>query len=198
VRSDLSLDHSAYLSHLITATTLFQRVKSNKKDCRRLAKRSAEIVHDILRQTKDYGEHLPLEAQHNITQIEQIFHDINGFMRQLRSQMFMKRYARQLENKDEIMKYENLLDEALIMFGVNLQISIHRRLTMLQRETSERHGEVLDVSRMTDSERELLTKILAKDCTAQFRHAFFFTPKVPLCPYMGTTITDCGEGRDCS
>jgi biotin-(acetyl-CoA carboxylase) ligase len=87
----------------------------------------------------------------------------------------MKRYARQLENKDEIVKYEKLLDEALIMFGVclprylrnghfrivasfiqvSLQISIHRRLTILQRETSERHGEVLDVSRITDSEREV-------------------------------------------
>jgi len=147
----------------VNVLEMSERVKSNKKECRRLARRSADIVDDILRQTRDYGEDIPLEAQYSIAQIEQIFHKINGFMTQLSNQRFMKRYARQLENKDQIVKYEKLLDETLVMFRVSLQISIHRRLTMLQRETSERHDKVLDVSRISDLEREqLLTKILAK------------------------------------
>jgi hypothetical protein len=45
-------------------------VKSNKKDCQRLANRAAEIVGDIWRQTKDFGVDLPVEAQQSVEEIE--------------------------------------------------------------------------------------------------------------------------------
>jgi hypothetical protein len=33
-----------------------RKTRSNKKDCKRLVSRAAEMVHDIWRQTKDYGD----------------------------------------------------------------------------------------------------------------------------------------------
>ena len=48
-----------------------QKVKSNKKDCKQLATRAAEVVRDILRQGKDYGDHLPVEVQDCVFKIEQ-------------------------------------------------------------------------------------------------------------------------------
>ena len=48
----------------------YQKVKSNKKGCKRLARRATEIVGDIWRQTKDYGVKLPVEAQQSVEEIE--------------------------------------------------------------------------------------------------------------------------------
>jgi len=166
---------------VVTIWEMSRKVKSNKKDCMQLASRLTEIVHDLLRQTKDYGDQLPLEAQHSIAQIELILHDVGCFMKQLGHQGFFRRYARQDDNRDQIMKYEKSLDEALLMFGVSMQISMHRRLAALDNVSRERYDKVLDISRMSESEREFLTKILAKtersglNLDVPAPHLFFFS-----------------------
>jgi hypothetical protein len=66
--SDVSL--LAKITSHVTHTSL-QRVKSNKKDCRRLASRAVEQIHGIWRQTKDYGEEVPPEVQRSLTEIQQ-------------------------------------------------------------------------------------------------------------------------------
>jgi hypothetical protein len=50
--------------------TEYQKVKSNKKDCQRLASRGTKIVGDIWRQTKDFGVDLPVEARESVEEIE--------------------------------------------------------------------------------------------------------------------------------
>ena len=50
---------------------VYQKVKSNKDDCKHLARRTAEIFQDIYRQTKDFSE-LPPEVQSSINQIERL------------------------------------------------------------------------------------------------------------------------------
>jgi hypothetical protein len=48
-----------------------QQVKSNKKECDHIAKRSTQLVQDILRQTKDFDVALPAEVEESIVQIEE-------------------------------------------------------------------------------------------------------------------------------
>jgi hypothetical protein len=47
-----------------------QRVTSNKSDCQRLGQRAAGNFHNIWRQTKDYGNVLPVEVRQSIGDIE--------------------------------------------------------------------------------------------------------------------------------
>jgi hypothetical protein len=162
-----------------------KKVNSNKEDCKDLAIRAAEIFHDIWRQTKDYGE-LPTEVQYSIDQIERIFHDIIDFMRDLETQNFVRRYARQDDNKGRIERFTKLLDEGILLFGVNLQISVYRlhtetsqvvKNTLLEWDgvSRERHNEVLDVAQMSEKEREqLLTKLLEYAQFGKSRSLFFF------------------------
>jgi len=155
---------------VIIVWEMSKKVKSNKKDCKLLATRAEEIVRDVCRQTKDYGDQLPAEVQNSICQIEQIFQDIVAFMKELEDQKFLRRFARQDYNKNRIEQFNKLLDEAIQTFGLNLQIGVLQHQTAFQRfqlelddVSRERHDEVLDMSRMSESEREqLLTKILAK------------------------------------
>jgi len=162
-----------------------QKVKANKKDCKALACRATEIVYDISQQTNCYVDELPTEVQQSVDQIERIFHDIISFMKDFEDQKFFRRYARQDDNKGRIAQLNKLLDESIVLFGVNLQLSVHRlhvesshciKSTFVELDdvSRERHGEVLDISRMSEKERELLTQILSH---ARFRgggHAFFF------------------------
>jgi hypothetical protein len=174
---------------VLTLLEMSQKVNSNKKDCKRLATRTADVFHDIWRQTKDYSE-LPTEVRQSIDQVEQIFGGIIDLVKDLEDQNFLTRYAHQDDNKGRIESSTKLLDEAIELFEMNLQMSVHR----LHTETSqvmknsflelddisrERHDEVLDLSRMSEKERELLTKIL--DC-AQFGKIsipFFFFISAP-------------------
>jgi hypothetical protein len=47
-----------------------QKAKSNKKGCEHIAKRSAQLVQDIWRQTKDFGVALPAEVLGSVVEIE--------------------------------------------------------------------------------------------------------------------------------
>jgi len=172
---------------VITLIEMSQKVKSNKKDCKHLARRTAEIFQDIYRQTKDYSE-LPSEVQSSIDQIERIFDDILAFMKQLENQKFVAQYSRQDDNKSRISDYTRRLDEAIIHFGVNLQISVlrlHAETSSIMKSTfleldvvsRARHGEVLDVSRMSVKERELLARLLEYaqfGAISRISIAFFF------------------------
>jgi hypothetical protein len=42
----------------------------NKKGCEHIAKRSAQLVQDIWRQTKDFGVVLPEEVERSVVSIE--------------------------------------------------------------------------------------------------------------------------------
>src|SRR4051794_29781274 len=100
---------------------MLQKVKSNKKDCKQLARRAVETLHDIWRQTKDHGEDLPVEVQESIDNIERlvpwscsfgryieiffyyrIFRDVIAFMKRLENQHFVKRLVRQDDNKSHV------------------------------------------------------------------------------------------------
>jgi hypothetical protein len=47
-----------------------QKVRSNKKGCEHIAERSAQLVYDIWRQTKDFDVTLPAEVEKSVAQIE--------------------------------------------------------------------------------------------------------------------------------
>jgi hypothetical protein len=52
-----------------TIVPTVQKAKSNKKGCEHIAKRSAQLVQDIWRQTKDFGVALPAEVEESVVQI---------------------------------------------------------------------------------------------------------------------------------
>jgi hypothetical protein len=166
-----------------------EKVKSNKKDCRRLAQRATDIVNDIWRQTKDHGVNLPVEAQQSVEEIEKIIRDIVDLMKKLEKQGRFHRYAHQDENKTCIDKAAKLLDEAIQRFDTNMQISILLKqqcawgaLVELDGVSRDRHGEILVASQMTEKERvQLLTEIVHY---ARFG-VFFFDPRL--------TINDVGQ-----
>jgi hypothetical protein len=47
-----------------------QKVRSNKKGCEHIAERSAQLVQDIWRQTKDFDVALPAEVEKSVVKIE--------------------------------------------------------------------------------------------------------------------------------
>ena len=103
-----------------------------------MANRAEEIFRNVQTQTKDYQDQLPEEVQCSIRRIEQwappiltsithsqvlirsrIFQDIINFLKQLQEQGFVKRYARQDENKRQISQFSELLDKAMLEFSVS-------------------------------------------------------------------------------
>jgi hypothetical protein len=143
-------------------------VKSNKEDCKRLARRGAGILRLIYEKTN--GGELPVDVQGSVDEIERIFHDIIAFMILLQKQRLIKRFSLQDENKSRIAYFTKLLDESIHSFELNLQLSLYRRHTEasecmtatfheMDHVSRERHGELLDGSK--ECER-LLMKLL--DC----------------------------------
>jgi len=144
---------------VLIVVEMSQRIKSNRKSCEQLATRAAELVNDIFRQTVDYGGDLPDEVKGSIEVIEQICRDILQFMNELLGQSLLRSFSRQDSNKSRIEELQRSLDEALQGFSINLQMSVLRMHMKISEVSEKRHDEVLVVSRMSESERVLLTKI---------------------------------------
>ncbi|KAJ7794901.1 hypothetical protein B0H14DRAFT_3158904 [Mycena olivaceomarginata] len=146
----------------------------NKKGCEHIAKRSAQLVQDIWRQTKDFGVVLPEEVERSVVDIENLFKEIESFFGGLETEKAWKRFARQDVHKSQVAEYGRLLDEAMMQFSFNLELSIPRlhmesaaadekrhaavhRLHMESAAADEkRHAAVLTVSQMSESERLIM------------------------------------------
>ncbi|KAJ7923357.1 hypothetical protein B0H13DRAFT_1980437 [Mycena leptocephala] len=148
------------LSETIVSTV--QKVKTNKKGCEHIAERSAQLVQDIWRQIKDFDVALPAEVEKSVVQIEKLFKEIKEFFEGLKKENIWERFARQDRNKSQVEEYGRLLDEAMLHFSMNLELSLHRLHLELAAAEQKRHADVLDVSRMSESERLLLTQIRGK------------------------------------
>ncbi|KAF7364908.1 hypothetical protein MVEN_00361300 [Mycena venus] len=166
-------------STVIVFFQLSEKLKSNKKGCKHIAERSAQLVRDIWRQTKDFGVALPAEVEESVLQIEKLFKEITTFFEGLKRENLFQRLARQDENKSRVEEYGRLLTEAMDQFSINLQLSIHRLSVEFAEVERMRHADVLANSQMSESERmQLLTQILAKSGNVHMeKHAaiaFFF------------------------
>ncbi|KAJ7824199.1 hypothetical protein B0H14DRAFT_1303873 [Mycena olivaceomarginata] len=135
---------------------------------------------DIWRQTKDFGVVLPEEVERSVVDIENLFKEIENFFGELETKKTWKSFVRQDLHKSQVAEYGRLLDEAMMQFSINLELSIHRlhmesaavdekrhaavyRLHMESSAADEkRHAAVLTVSQMSESERLLLTQIRDK------------------------------------
>ncbi|KAJ6556791.1 hypothetical protein DFH09DRAFT_1365496 [Mycena vulgaris] len=141
------------VSAVIVVLELSEKAKSNKKGCAHIAERSAQLVQDIWRQTKDFNVALPAEVEKSVIQIEKLFKEIQEFFEGLKKENFLERFARQDRNKCQVEEYGRLLDEAMLHFSMNLELGMHR----LHMESA---AAVLAASGMSESERvQLLTQI---------------------------------------
>ncbi|KAJ6556730.1 hypothetical protein DFH09DRAFT_550087 [Mycena vulgaris] len=148
------------VSAVIVVLELSEKAKSNKKGCVHIAERSAQLVHDIWRQTKDFNVALPAEVEMSVVQIEKLFKEIQEFFEGLKKENFLERFARQDRNNSQVEEYGRLLDEAMSHFSINLELGIHRLHVESAAAHQKWHAAVLAVSRMTESERvQLLTQI---------------------------------------
>ncbi|KAF7362440.1 hypothetical protein MVEN_00591400 [Mycena venus] len=158
------------VSIVIVVLDLSEKPKSNKKGCKHIAERSAQLVQDIWRQTKDFGVTLPTEVEKSVEEIEKLFQEITLFFKELIEENFWQRFALQDRHKSRIEEYGRLLDGAMLHFNMNLELSIHRsqvefaeadrkRHTAVLAVSRKRHAAVLATSRMSESERLLLTQI---------------------------------------
>ncbi|KAJ7805770.1 hypothetical protein B0H14DRAFT_1587328 [Mycena olivaceomarginata] len=158
-------------SVVLVIMELSQRAKLNKKGCEHIAERSAQLMQDIWRQTKDFGVVLPEEVERSVTKIENLFKEIESFFGGLETENAWERFVRQDLHKSQVAEYGRLLDEAMMRFSINLELSIHRlhmesaaadekrhaaihRLHLESTAADERrHAAVLTVSQMSESER---------------------------------------------
>ncbi|KAF8207926.1 hypothetical protein K438DRAFT_2013312 [Mycena galopus ATCC 62051] len=147
------------VSAVIVVLELSEKVKSNKKACERIAIRSAKLVEDIWGQTKDFSVVLPSEVQKSVVEIERLFKEIQTFLKGLSNENIWERFARQDHNKSKVEEYGRRLDEAMLDFSINLELSIHRLHVEFAAVERERHAAVLTVSQMSESERLLLAQI---------------------------------------
>ncbi|KAJ7730205.1 hypothetical protein B0H14DRAFT_3899306 [Mycena olivaceomarginata] len=175
-----STDAFPPLKSSVSVVLVIMELKSqvNKKGCEHIAKRSAQLVQDIWRQTKDFGVVLPEEVERSVVDIEKYpIKEIESFFGGLETEKAWKRFARQDVHKSQVAEYGRLLDEAMMQFSFNLELSIPRlhmesaaadekrhaavhRLHMESAAADEkRHAAVLTVSQMSESERLLLTQI---------------------------------------
>ncbi|KAJ7799527.1 hypothetical protein B0H13DRAFT_2166062 [Mycena leptocephala] len=161
-----STDAFAPLKSVVSAVLVIldgiEKVRSNKKGCEHIAERSAQLVQDIWRQTKDFDVALPAEVEKSVVQIEKLFKEIKEFFERLKKENLLERIARQDRNKSQVEEYGRLLDEAMWHFSINLELSIHRLHLEAAAADQKRHAAVLAVSRMSESERVLLTQIRGK------------------------------------
>ncbi|KAJ6552457.1 hypothetical protein DFH09DRAFT_1366309 [Mycena vulgaris] len=161
------------VSAVIVVLELSEKAKSNKKGCAHIAERSAQLVQNIWRQTKDFNLALPAEVEKSVAQIEKLFKEIEEFFEGLKTENVLERFARQDRNKSQIEEYGRLLDEAMLHFSINLELGMHR----LHMESA---AAVLAASRMTESERvQLLTQIrgdvhMGKHAAMGLASFFFF------------------------
>ncbi|KAJ6548865.1 hypothetical protein B0H19DRAFT_1265656 [Mycena capillaripes] len=148
------------VSAVIVILELSERAKSNKKGCERIAHRSAQLVQDIWRQTKDFDVALPVEVERSVAEIETLFNEIEKFFNEFEKEKPWQRFARQDRDKSQVEEYGRLLDEAMLHFSINLELSIHRLHLESAAADQKRHTAVMDISRMSESERlQLLTQI---------------------------------------
>jgi hypothetical protein len=112
----------------------------NKKGCEHIAKRSAQLVQDIWRQTKDFGVVLPEEVERSVVDIEKyvfsgltsrvlnidvacsLFKEIESFFGGLETENAWERFVRQDLHKSQVAEYRRLLDEAMMEFSVRLSL----------------------------------------------------------------------------
>ncbi|KAF8214783.1 hypothetical protein K438DRAFT_1802173 [Mycena galopus ATCC 62051] len=147
------------------------KIKSNKKGCEHIADRSAQIVQDIWKQTKNFDVALPAEVVQSVVQIEKLFEEIQNFFRGLKKENILERLACQDRNKHQIEEYGRLLDEAMLHFSFNLELSLHHLHVQFVATDRKRHTAVL---------AQLLTQIhgdvhMGKRAAIQYcLGAFFF------------------------
>ncbi|KAJ7788302.1 hypothetical protein B0H14DRAFT_3892518 [Mycena olivaceomarginata] len=80
-------------SVVLVIMELSQRAKLNKKGCEHTAKRSAQLVQDIWRQTKDFGVVLPEEVERSVVDIENLFKEIESFFGGLETENTWERFV---------------------------------------------------------------------------------------------------------
>ncbi|KAJ7191695.1 hypothetical protein GGX14DRAFT_481046 [Mycena pura] len=143
-----------------------EKIKSNKRECEHLAERSAQIVQDIWRQTKDFNVVLPAEVERSVVEIETLFRKIENFFNRLDKEKVWQRLARQDRHKSQVEEYGRLfkLDEAISQISINLQFGVHRlhvefaaadekRHVESAAAARQEHADVLAVSQMSEAER---------------------------------------------
>ncbi|KAJ7271063.1 hypothetical protein C8J57DRAFT_296675 [Mycena rebaudengoi] len=148
------------VSAVLVIMEMCAKVKSNKKGCEHIAERSARLVQDIWRQTRIFNVELPVEVDESVAEINRLFEEIQKFFEGLQKEKFSRRFARQDRNKDQVEEYGRLLDEAVVHFSFNLDLSMHRLHLESAVAHEKRHADVLDLSRMSEAERlQLLAQI---------------------------------------
>ncbi|KAJ6548758.1 hypothetical protein B0H19DRAFT_193404 [Mycena capillaripes] len=185
------------VSAVIVLLEMSEKIRSNKKGCEHIAERSAQLVQDIWRQTKDFNVELPAEVERSVAEIETLFNEIEKFFNGLEKESRWERFARQDDNKSQVQEYGRLLGEAMLHFSINLELSIHRlhlesaaadqkrhaamlasnrkRHAAMLAADRKRHAAVLAVSRTSESERlQLLTQIRGDVHMGKYVLASFF------------------------
>ncbi|KAJ6452938.1 hypothetical protein C8R45DRAFT_1083223 [Mycena sanguinolenta] len=147
------------VSAALVLLEMTERIKSNKAECEHLAEHAAQIVQDIWRQTKDFNVELPAEVERSVVEIETLFRKIESFFDGLEKEKVWQRLARQDRHKSQAEEYGRLLDEAIWVFSINLQFSMHRLHVEHIGADEKRHDAMLSVSQMSEAERLLLTRI---------------------------------------
>ncbi|KAJ7326294.1 hypothetical protein DFH08DRAFT_336425 [Mycena albidolilacea] len=178
------------VSVVLVIMELSQKAKLNKKGCEHIAERSAQLVQDIWRQTKDFGVVLPEEVERSVTKIENLFKEIESFFGGIETENAWERFIRQDLHKSQVAEYGRLLDEAMMHFSFNLELSIHRLHMESVAADEKRHVAVLTVSQMSESERLLLTQIRGDVHMGKYVLAsFFFLDHDPSGPSRGCVNT---------
>ncbi|KAJ6458543.1 hypothetical protein C8R45DRAFT_1031880 [Mycena sanguinolenta] len=171
------------VSAALVLVGMSERIKSNKAECERLAERAAQLVQDIWRQTKDFNVELPAEVERSVVEIETLFRKIKNFFNGLEKEKIWQRLARQDRHKSQVEEYGRLLDEAISLFSINLQFSIHRLNVEQMGADGKRRNAVLSVSQMSEAERLLLTRIHVTQIRMGMHAAlgiiFFLDPPIP-------------------
>ncbi|KAJ7846386.1 hypothetical protein B0H14DRAFT_3867807 [Mycena olivaceomarginata] len=127
------------VSVVLVIMELSQRAKLNKKGCEHIAKRSAQ-----------------LEVERSVVDIENLFKEIESFFGGIETEKAWKRFVRQDVHKSQVAEYGRLLDEAMMQFSFNLELSIPRLHMESAAADEKRHAAVLTVSQMSESERLVL------------------------------------------
>ncbi|KAJ6548967.1 hypothetical protein B0H19DRAFT_1162422 [Mycena capillaripes] len=162
------------VSAVIVLLEMSEKIKSNKKGCDHIAERSAQLVQDIWRQTKDFNVALPAEVERSVAEIETLFKEIEKFFDGLKKENPWERFARQDRNKIQVEEYGRLLDEAMLHFSFNSDLSLHRLHLESVAVDRKEHAAVLAVSQMSESERLLLTQIRGDVHMGKYVLASFF------------------------
>ncbi|KZV66754.1 kinase-like protein [Peniophora sp. CONT] len=109
-------------SVLLSIWDAVQAIKDNRVACLRLTERCANALLTVRQHVLEAGSHVSIELEKPLMRLHEAFKDIHEFLLKQKGRRFIQRYLNRVEDEGNIRHCGTSLDNALLMFSLEVQI----------------------------------------------------------------------------